>query len=222
MEAGTMEVSVVRWAELLAADAIPRRKPATGGLKYMIAVFCLWARGWKAIGDPPDLKKFVIVAAPHTSWWDGFWMVAFSWRWGMDLQWLVKDTVAPAWMKWIIRSLGGILVNRSGAHGLVGQLAEEYRTSDELHIAIPPEGTRSKGEFWKSGFYFVAKEANVPICLSYLDYSKRRGGFGPVFHPTGNLKADMDRVRAFYEGSTACYPEKFTPPRLREEQDSAE
>jgi 1-acyl-sn-glycerol-3-phosphate acyltransferase len=172
--------------------------------------------GWKPGGDPPALKKYVFIAAPHTSWWDGIWMVTFAWWWGLPLSWFVKDNVAPKGLRWLFRLVGAVLVNRDSPQGLVQQMAEEFGKRDEFILGVPPEGTRKKGQYWKSGFYFIAKEAGVPIALAKLDYGTRTAGFGPLITP-GDIRADMDLMRKYYEGAVGLYPGQFTPPRLREE-----
>jgi 1-acyl-sn-glycerol-3-phosphate acyltransferase len=191
------------------------RRP--GGVRHRIADAVLRLGGWKADGDPPDLDKFVIIAAPHTALVDGFWMNAFAWYYGVEIRWLVKASAAVGPMRWVLDNVGAVLVDRSQSHNLVAHLAEEFRRRESLALAIAPEGTRSSGKLWKSGFYHVARGANVPICMSYLDYGRKRGGFGPCFKLSGDVRADMDVVRAFYADVTAKDPSKFTPPRLKEE-----
>lgn len=198
---------------------LPRTPTRRGGFRQRLAKFVLHVMGWTPDGDPPALAHFVIIAAPHTWWWDAFWMNAFAWYWNIDLNWLVKASAAkyPLGVGWLIRNVGGVLVDRSSKHGLVEQLAAEFKNRETLHLALAPEGTRKKGEYWKSGFYHIARMSNVPICMSYLDYGKKRGGFGPVFWAKGDLRADMALMRSFYHADMAHFPEKFTPPRLVEE-----
>ena len=187
------------------------------GLRQRLASLVLRLGGWTAEGVPPDLPKYVIVAAPHTWWWDGFWMVAFAWRWGLRINWLVKSTAARYPFGALLRALGAIPVDRSSPQGLVSQLTAEFGERLELLLSISPEGTRARRDYWKSGFYQVARAANVPVCLSYLDYGRMKGGFGPCFLLTGDMHADMNRIRAFYRDVRGRVPEQFTPPRLREE-----
>jgi 1-acyl-sn-glycerol-3-phosphate acyltransferase len=196
----------------------PRRKTPKAGLKHWLAGIALRMGGWTMGENPPALRKLVVVAAPHTSWWDGIWMVTAAWWWDLPLSWFVKDNVAPKGFRWLFRLVGAILVNRSSPQGLVEQMAEEFRKHDELVLAVPPEGTRKKGQYWKSGFYYIAKEAKVPVCYALLDYGKRFISFGPCFEPTGNVKSDMDIAREFYREAKGLYEEKFTPPLMREEE----
>jgi 1-acyl-sn-glycerol-3-phosphate acyltransferase len=148
-------------------------------------------------------------------------MVAFAWWWELPLRWIVKSSLSGGAVGWLLRRLGAVPVDRSAPQGQVAALARAIRAQREIVVSIAPEGTRARTTHWKSGFYHMAREAQVPICLSYLDYGTRKGGFGPCFMPTGDVKADMDVVRAFYRDVRAKYPEQFTPPRLREEDDAA-
>jgi 1-acyl-sn-glycerol-3-phosphate acyltransferase len=99
----------------------------------------------------------------------------------------------------------------------VAALADELRTRDQLALVVPAEGTRSRTEYWKSGFYRIAETAAVPVVLAYVDRSTRSGGFGPAIAITGDIGADMDRIRAFYDGKTGLKSGRFGPVRLREE-----
>ena len=172
-------------------------QPGTG-LGHWIAAALLRLGGW-TIGDPPPrLDKYVVIAAPHTDWWDGFWMLCFAWWWGLRINWLAKKSV----MRWpvagFLRWTGVVPVDRSAPQGLVGQIVEEFARRDRMVLSIPPEGTRGRREYWKSGFYHMAREAQVPVCMSYLDYGRRTSGFGPCIELSGDVGEDMDRIREFY------------------------
>ncbi len=201
---------------------VPRvEAPASDWAHHLSGMF-LRMRGWTMGGAAPKLDKYVLIAAPHTEWWDGFWMLCFSSWWGVRMNWLAKKSV----MRWpvagLLRRTGIVPVDRSAPQGLVGQIVEQFEQRERMVLAIPPEGTRGLRDYWKSGFYHMARQANVPICLSYLDFKTRVAGFGPCFDLTGNVRADMDRVREFYAGIEGKIPENFTPPRLREEDEVAE
>lgn len=192
--------------------SLPARGLRAGAAKVFL-VLC----GWKLGGPPPRLAKYIVVAAPHTSWWDGLWMLAFAWSWGLRVHWMGKASLATGPLGWIPRWLGMIPVERSGPQQLVAEIARQFAAHEEMVLSMPPEGTRGRGEYWKSGFLRIACAAQVPICLSYLDYDAREAGFGPCLMPGVDVVADMDRVRAFYKASWARYPQLFTPPRLRDE-----
>lgn len=183
----------------------------------------LWLRlfGWKAVGDVTAFKKYVVVAAPHTSNWDFPFMLAAAHVMGVRASWLGKHTIfAPPW-GWVFRRLGGIPVDRRAPQTLVAQLAERFKSGDGLILAVAPEGTRGKVPFWKSGFYHIAAETGVPIALGFLDYERKLCGLGPYVKPTGNVRAEMDEIRAFYRNISAKHPEHASEPRLREESQSA-
>ncbi len=199
---------------------LPRHERPPRDWGHYIARFVLGVSGWRVGGRPPVLKKYVIVAAPHTAWADGFWMLAFAWWWGLSISWMGKNQLNRGFAGWFLRKVGIIPVDRSGPHGLVGFIVDEFERRETLLLSIPPEGTRARRELWKSGFYHIARQAGVPVCLSYLDYEKREAGFGPMIEITGDVKKDMSAIRAFYADVSAKYPELFTPPRLREEGDA--
>ena len=199
------------------AEVVPLLPAPRAGFKHRLAALVLRMAGWSPAGDPPALEKYVIVAAPHTALADGFWMNAFAWYWGLDVSWLVKKSLVRGARGALLRRFGAIPVDRDRPEGVVDELVAAFATRRRLLLAIPPEGTRARRTHWKSGFYRVARAAGVPICLAYLDYGRRRGGFGPCFSPTSSVTADMDRVRAFYAGVRGKVPERFAPPRLHDE-----
>ena len=116
-----------------------------------------------------------------------------------------------------MRWLGGVPVDRRAAHGVVGQAAEMLTDADKMFLAVAPAGTRSKASHWKSGFYHIANSAQVPIVCAFLDFENKVGGVGPSFVPTGDIRADMDRIRAFYDGMKGYRPELSTKMVLKEE-----
>lgn len=162
-----------------------------------------------------------MVAAPHTSNWDFVLMLAMAWRHGISPRWLGKREMFDSPLGRVFRALGGVSVDRDDPGSLVGDLVAHARSSDTLALVIPVEGTRSKGDHWKSGFYRIAVDAEIPIVLSFLDGPTRTGGFGPTIHPTGDIRADMDLVRAFYADKHGVKPANRTEPRLREEAPEA-
>lgn len=182
-----------------------------------------WLRvaGWKLEGEAPAEKRYVLIAAPHTSNWDLPFMLACSYIYELPMHWMGKDTLFKPPLGWLLAPLGGFAIDRSKAGGVVQQMTERFAdlaANDEgFVLAVPAEGTRGKKPMWKSGFYHIARSANVPIALSYLDWKTKRTGIGKVIHPSGDIQADMDQIRAFYEGMEGRIPGQFTPPLLREE-----
>jgi 1-acyl-sn-glycerol-3-phosphate acyltransferase len=190
-------------------------------VKKLIGRAYLNLLGWRSLGGAPRLRKYVLVAAPHTSNWDFPLLLAFSWVHDVRVSWLGKHTLFRGPMGWFFRATGGIPVDRRAAQGVVASVAAAFRDADRLIVAISPEGSRSHREHWKSGFYHVARTANVPIVLGVLDYGRREGGFGPVIEPSGDVHADMDRIREFYADKQGKRPAQFGPVRLREEAEAA-
>ena len=177
----------------------------------------LWLFGWTAEGDVAAFRKYVVVAAPHTSNWDFPFMMAAAHVLGVRASWLGKHTLFGAPWGWFVRGLGGIPVDRRAPQTLVAQMAERFKSDDELVLALAPEGTRGRVRFWRSGFYHIAKESGVPVALGFLDYERKRCGLGPYVELTGNVGADMDAIRAFYRNISAKHPHLAGEPRLREE-----
>ena len=181
----------------------------------------LRALGWE-VSERPSPKKFVGIAYPHSSNLDGVMMVMMASQMGLTMSWMVKDAVNQPVLGSIVKAVGGVFIDRSKANGVVDQMIEEFNSRDSLALMVPPEGTRSRRDYWKSGFYHIAVGAGVPICPAYLDFGKKRGGFGPPIMPTGNVKTDMDAIRAFYEPMDAkgYHDDLVGPIRLREEDDN--
>lgn len=186
-------------------------------LTYWTGRLWLALFGWEVRGEAPRYRKFVLIAAPHTSNWDLPFMLATAYVMRVRVSWFGKHTLfSPPW-GWLLRKLGGIPVDRRAPQSLVVQMAEKFKSSDSLVLAVPPEGTRGRVGLWKSGFYHIAAEGGVPIGLGYLDYGRRLCGLGMFVTPSGNLKADMDRIRSFYRDIRGKNPALESEPRLREE-----
>lgn len=175
----------------------------------------LGLRGWKAEGPMPDVAKSVIIAAPHTSNWDVPIFVAASFALGVPVSFLVKHTAFWWPLSILLRAVGGVPVNRGAAQGVVKQAVAAFATEQTLHLALAPEGTRRKVPYWKKGFYRIAREANVPIVMAYVDFRRRRVGIGPMLVPSGDIHADMKAIRAFYADVTARYPARVGPVAVR-------
>lgn len=173
--------------------------------------------GWHIKGGAPDVKRFVLVAAPHTSNWDLPAVLSMTWVLGLRIHWLGKKQLFRWPYGWLMRLLGGVPVDRSAPQGTVAQVAKAFEGREEFVLLIPTEGTRSRAEYWKSGFYYIAKAAGVPIVLGRMDWGDKVGMLDEPLWPSDDLVADMDRVRAYYDGAQAKYPEKFGPVRVKEE-----
>ena len=170
----------------------------------------LWAAGWRTEGSLPASGKYVLIAAPHTSNWDFPLMLAAAFIFKVDLFWMGKDSLFPFPFAGMMRGLGGIAIDRSAPGNMVEQIIERYNSSDTLVIAVPPEGTRSKVDGWKTGFYHIARGANVPIATGFLDYKRKVAGFGPSFQPSDDMATDIEAIQGFYRNITAKYPQKMS------------
>lgn len=188
-----------------------------------LAATSLHLAGWRFEGGVPAEKKYVCLAVPHTSNWDGLLLVAMLQSIGLDMQWMIKDAWVKGPLAPVMRRLGAVAINRDRSTNVVDQMIEQFRVRDQFVLGIPPEGTRSRAEHWKSGFYHIARGANVPVVPGYLDFARKRAGLGPAIPMTGDVVADMDKIRAFYaeKKPVAFDPESFGPIRLREEARAA-
>ena len=166
--------------------------------------------GWTVEGAlPPQAAKSVFIAAPHTSNWDLPYtlMVAFALR--LNPYWMGKHTIFKPPFGAVMRWLGGIAVVRSQSNNLVADSARALREAEgRVQLIVPPEGTRDKVTVWKSGFYWIAHGAGVPIQLAYMDYANKRVGLGPLMQPSGDYEADLPRIQAFYAPFTGKHAEK--------------
>lgn len=196
--------------------------PTTPWLLHWVGRLWMWVFGWRFEGEVPQVERAVLIAAPHTSNWDLPHMLAAAWVLRLRVSWLGKHSLFRGPFGWLFRRLGGLPVDRRAPQGLVQQVADTLRAADKLVIAVPPSGTRSRAERWKSGFYWIAHTAQVPIVCGYLDFATRRASLGLTFVPTGDVRADMERVRAFYEGVRGKFPAQETPILLKEELEHAE
>lgn len=191
-------------------------------IKKLIAAIYLFVLRWRPEGERPREAKYVLVAAPHTSNWDAFHIIALGWWYDVPFAWFVKHTAMWGPLGWAIRACGGIGVDRRAPQNMVARVVEEFAARRELALVVPPEGSRHRVAYWRSGFMIIAREARVPLVLGYLDYARRRGGFGPTVHPSGDLRADMEILRAFYADKQGRFPDLFTPPLLRAELEDPE
>ena len=186
-------------------------------LSYWIGRLWLGLFGWQVRGVPATYRKFVFIAAPHTSNWDFPFMLATAYVMRVRISWFGKHTLFISPWGWFMRRLGGIPVDRRAPQSLVTQMAERFKSSDDLILAVPPEGTRRKVGLWKSGFYHIACQSGVPIGLGYLDYERKLCGLGMFVIPGEDLKEDMDQIRAFYRNIRGKHPNLESEPRLQEE-----
>jgi len=186
--------------------------PVVNTLLRAFSVTYLKLTGWKVQGSlPPECAKSVFIAAPHTSNWDlpNTLMVAFALR--LNIYWMGKEQIFKPPFRGLMQWLGGISVNRQQATNMVAASVEAIVAADgPVQLIVPPEGTRSKVRYWKTGFYYIAIGAKVPIVMAYMDYEKKISVLGPVFMPTGDIEADMVKIKAFYAPFKGKNASQFT------------
>ena len=163
-------------------------------------------RGFTARGVLPDVPRCVLMCVPHTSNWDFTGMVALGGALDFYPAWVGKDTLFRPPFGAVSRWLGGIPVVRGAGQNQTAQVAEAIVRADRCVLAIAPEGTRKKASRWKSGFWHIAKHANVPISFGFLDYTHRIIGFGPLVYPGADFAADFAQIADFYAGFAGKFP----------------
>ena len=188
-------------------------------LRRRIARVLLRLGRWRTTGELPE--SAILVGAPHTSNWDWVLTLLLAWDYGVTIRLLVKDSLFKGPLGPILRATGAVSLDRERPKATIEALLAEQAASSTFLLGIAAEGTRSRGEYWKSGFYRISQQTGLPITLAFLDAPRRTVGWGPTFHPTGDVRADMDRIRDFYAPVVGIRPEGFTPPRLREEDAGA-
>jgi 1-acyl-sn-glycerol-3-phosphate acyltransferase len=164
------------------------------------------ATGWQLSGKIPTARRYVMIAAPHTSNWDLPMTLAVVFAFRLKVSFLAKHTLFTPPLGIFLRWLGGIAVDRSKTNNLVEQAVALFSQHEDLVLIVPPEGTRKKVRYWKSGFYHIACGAQVPIELGFIDFKRRIAGFGGTFIPSGDFDADLLRIQAFYADITGKNP----------------
>ena len=156
--------------------------------------------GWTVEGAlPPDAAKCVLIAAPHTSNWDLPYTLMVAFQLDLHIYWMGKASLFRPPFRGVMMWLGGIPVQREQSNNLVAASIDAIKAAvGPLQLTVPPEGTRGKTRYWKTGFYYIATGAGVPIVMAYMDYANKRSGLGPVFVPTGDIERDMVAIKAFY------------------------
>lgn len=189
----------------------------TGGSPLQrFAVVCLRLLGWTAVMAPPPGQKFILIGYPHTTNWDFLFAILWGWASGTRFRWVGKKQLFPPVLGVVMRWLGGIPVDRGKEKSdFVTRVAESFKNYDNLWLVVAPEGTRSRAEYWRSGFYYMALEAGIPIAFAFVDYPKKVVGVGGYLMPTGNLEADFEQIRQFYQSKIGHDPAKQGPIRLK-------
>lgn len=178
------------------------------GLRFL-AMVILKLGGWRIDGHLPVNRKIVVVGGPHTSNWDFVLLLMCTLHLRVRTNWIGKDALFKPPHGWIMRRLGGISVDRSKASDTVSQVVDYCNSRDNLILVITPEGTRGKVAKWKSGFYWIAHGANLPIMVFYTDYGRKVCGVGPVMYPTGDYEKDVVKIRNFFQSVTPKNPDRI-------------
>lgn len=177
-------------------------------MKGRIALFILGLLGWRSVYVGPPGPRSVIIVYPHTSNWDFPLGVLFKTASHLDLHWAGKDTMFRGPLRHFFLWLGGIPINRRERTGMIAQLADTFDRSEAFHICIAPEGTRSKTDHWKTGFYRLALSTGLPLGLGFIDYGRKQLGVERWLMLSGDEEADLKLIREYYADKKALYPEK--------------
>jgi len=186
-------------------------------MKQRLARLLLHTLGWELEGTRPEHDRYVLIAAPHTSNWDFPLMLVFAFVFDIKISWMAKHSLFFPPLGWFMRALGGMPIVRHQNKNVVDAMVHAFSTTPRLVLVVPAEGTRERTEYWKSGFYHIARQAGVPIVPSFLDFGQKRGGFGTALETSGDIQADMQYFRDFYADMQGKFPAKFGPVRLMEE-----
>ncbi len=179
-----------------------------------IARIILSLLGWQLDAQLPGENKYVIIGAFHTSNWDFPIGILGLWALGLRACWVGKHTLFRGPLGPLFKLMGGIPVDRTVHTGFIHRIAEQFKLRDEMALTIAAEGTRSKTEHWKTGFYYIALEAKVPVALGYLDWGNKKLGVGATLYPTGDINKDFEIIREFYKDKSGLRASNQGPVRL--------
>lgn len=177
---------------------------------HYLSKFVFWLLGWKIVGNiPSDIKKCVIIVAPHTSNYDFVLGRIACWYLKIKASYLIKQEAFKFPYGILLKALGGIPVNRGKSSTMVSNVVKHINEAERIAIVVTPEGTRKKVDHWKKGYYFFATAADIPIALGFIDYQKKEGGIGPILYPTGDYEKDYQVIHEFYKNIKGRHPERF-------------
>jgi 1-acyl-sn-glycerol-3-phosphate acyltransferase len=184
--------------------------PILAQIFQVLSILVLGLFGWRAVGKvPKEIRKYVIIAAPHTSYWDFpmFLLVVFALR--LNLNVFIKHTLFIGPIGWFLSYCGGVPIDRRAAGARVRQTVQEFENNDDMVLLITPEGTRSAQTNWKTGFYHIASEANVPVAVAFVDTAARRSGIDHFITPSGDIDKQMAEIKAFYDTKRGVKPQNY-------------
>lgn len=178
---------------------LPARMPKLrDGIRRALCRLALRLSGWGLEHDFPDLAQLVLIVAPHSSWWDGFWGLLVKVAIGADVHFMAKQELFRPPLGGTLRALGGMPIDRAATKGVVEQMVEQFTHRDTLWLVIAPEGTRKAVARWKTGFWHIARAADVPILPVAFDYPSKTIVIGTPLPASADMAADLARLRAFY------------------------
>ena len=198
------------------SPATARPRPFRGIFREIYRWACiafLRVQGWRFEGDWPHLPKMVIVAAPHTANWDGILMVAGAGAYRAGFSWMGKRSLGKGVLGAFLKAVGCIPVDRRSSMDVVSQMAAEFAAADTMMLAVPPEGTRAPTPEWKSGFYHIARQANVPMLITVLDYGRKTMHVSGLLYPGPSFEEDLAIIASHYKDARGANPEKFILPQ---------
>ena len=179
-----------------------------------LSLILLRLLGWRVEGRLPDARKFVLIAAPHTSNWDAFYMIMVAFLFRANLHWMGKSSLFYPPYGFLMRFIGGVSVGSLRGSDTVKNSIRVIDEASDIVLAVPPEGHRLKVRYWKTGFYYIALGAKVPIVMGYLDFVNKKTGVGPAIMPSGDLESDFEKIKAFYKPFSGKYPNETSITRL--------
>ncbi|WP_216378491.1 1-acyl-sn-glycerol-3-phosphate acyltransferase [Arcanobacterium phocae] len=166
--------------------------------------------------------KAVVIGAPHTSNWDALYMLMAFWHADRNLRFLIKSSYMRQPVGSFIRAVGGVGVDRNSSHGMVHNIVEHAQSVEHFALCVAPKGTRGYRDTWKSGFYYIALEAGIPVVFGFVDSATKTYGWRGSMMLTGDVAADMEKIREFYADKVGIHPELTSVPRLRAEIEEGE
>ena len=176
-----------------------------------LAKLILRIGGWTPVLNEDLPSRAIFIAAPHTSNWDAFWALTYKVAIRLDVHWFAKDSLFWFPLSALLRSLGGVPLDRQRAGAAVEQAVALFRENERYYFGLAPEGTRSRTDYWKTGFYRIAQGAEVPVVLGFIDYGNRRLGIGPMLTLSGDREKDLAYCRNFYAEIEGRWPDKVSP-----------
>lgn len=191
---------------MTAFDDNPPGLVARAVRRLLLAMYRM--RGWKAVGEVPEPRRFILIAAPHTSNWDFVNFLGLTADLGVRAHFMGKLSLFKWPIGGFMQQMGGIPVDRHNASNAVQQMVEQFARRAEFMLTVAPEGTRGKAKKWRTGFYQIALAAKVPMVVGFMDYAKKTGGLGPMIWPTGDFRADMTKVLEVYKSCIPKFPER--------------